>query len=105
MESRNMDELMNSSFADAIRSPQKLVSKMEKLATKNTEDIADIQKDMRDKFRTPTADELVQIRQWIIDYRKANPKESKRKVRLAAQSHFNIIEIRTPYKFEQKVNH
>lgn len=106
MESRNMDALMNDAFRNGseIFSPKKVESKMSALSNKNTSDIAEIQKDMRDKFRTPTADELVEMRQWIIDYKKANPKESKRQVRIAAQNNFNIIEIRAPHKHEIKSN-
>lgn len=97
-----MDALMNDAF-NSIKaySPNIIAKKMDKLSAKNTNDIAEIEKDMQDKFRTPTADELTEIRQWIIDYRKANPKESKRKVRLATQAHFNIIEIRAPHKFDK----
>lgn len=44
----------------------------------------------KDFYRAPTSDELLEMRQWAIDYKKLHKQASKREVRKATQSHFNI---------------
>lgn len=40
--------------------------------------------------RTPNATEILEIREWIKDYRKMHPKASRREIRRATQKKFNI---------------
>ena len=53
-------------------------------------------------IRTPTADELEQMRLYMLQYKKDNPKASKREIRKATQAHFNVQIYRKPFKRELK---
>lgn len=92
MQSQNLTALM----ADALKNPfeeqKKVQTKMEKLAVKNERDLSkkEVPQKNGDFMRVPTADELVDMRQWVIDYKSANRHDSKRQIRKAVQQHFNI---------------
>jgi hypothetical protein len=67
-------------------------AKMKSIETANNKAFAkrSMPPDERNYERTPTAEELIQFRQWAIDYKKRMPKASKREVRRAVQEHFHI---------------
>ena len=44
-----------------------------------------------DDTRIPTAEELVQMRNFAIEYKRCNKKASKREIRRATQKQFNIL--------------
>lgn len=79
-------------LVDALKSPfePKPVTKkkMEALAVKNEKDLSE--KKLPDYLRTPTGDELIAMRQWAVDYKKARKGASKREIRKATQEHFHI---------------
>lgn len=71
-----------------LNKPAELKKSMTALAQKNKDDLSS--KEMPDYLRTPTAEELIEMRQWAIDYKKRNKNASKREVRKATQAHFRI---------------
>ena len=84
-----MTELMDlASLKNQALSPKKVKSALNKLAIKNKKDLSF--KDVPEYMRTPTADELIEMRQWAIDYKKFHTTASKREVRKATQEHFKI---------------
>lgn len=88
MQEQNMTALMASAFKDAFMKPTAVKKQMKSLAAKNVNDLKE--KELPDYLRTPTADELIQMRQFAIDYKKANKQASKREIRKATQKHFHI---------------
>ena len=88
MQSQNLTELMSSAFTNLFEQPAKVMSHMNQIANKNGTDLEN--KDVPDYLRLPTAEELFEMRQWAIDYKKSNPSESKRQIRKAVQHHFKI---------------
>jgi hypothetical protein len=92
MQERHLNELVSASFAAALlgpkkaESPKKVKADMEVLADKNKADLPNLPL----SERTPTSDELVEMRQYAVDYKKNNKKASKREVRKAVQEKFNI---------------
>ena len=88
MQEQNFTGLMHSAFKDSLDRPNVVKKKMSNLAKKNEKDLSE--KPLPDYLRIPTAEELIEIRQWAIDYKKSNKNASKREVRRATQQHFNI---------------
>lgn len=88
MQEANMTELMKSVFEKPEQSLRVTKQKMAKLAVKNERDLS--YKNLPEYMRTPTADELFEMRQWAIDYKKFHKRASKREVRKATQHHFKI---------------
>lgn len=83
-----MTALMQSALKGGLIKPKFIEQQMENLAIKNKNDLA--KKEFPDYLRIPTAEELTEMRQWAIDYKKANKQASKREVRKATQKHFSI---------------
>lgn len=67
--------------------PKAIKNQITKLAKQNEEDLRPVLKDYE---RTPTADELTQMHNYAVQYRKNNKKASRREVRRAIQKKFNI---------------
>ena len=88
MQEQNFTELLASAASSRKAALKTLRPKMETLADKNKNDLA--KKELPDYLRTPTADDLIEMRQWAIDYKKFNKKASKREIRKAVQRHFHI---------------
>lgn len=88
MQEQNFTELLASAQSMKKMALETLRPKMEKLADKNKKDLQ--KKELPDYLRTPNADELIEMRQWAIDYKKFNTKASKREIRKATQQHFHI---------------
>lgn len=88
MQEQNMAELMAMAFKNPSMSAAKVKKKMTALSVKNKKDLS--YKKLPEYLRTPTAEELMEMRRWAIDYKKSFPKESKRQIRKAVQEHFKI---------------
>ncbi len=88
MQAQNLDYLLQDAAQNFTDKPFVTQKKMLDLALKNDSDLAE--KNLPDKMRTPTADELTEMRQYAIDYKHNNRRASKREVRKATQQHFNI---------------
>jgi hypothetical protein len=88
MQERRLTELLSDAFNKPFDELGSVTPKMEKLSVLNRMGLQD--KDVPDYLRIPTAGELIEIRQWAVDYKKANKHASKREIRKATQSHFKI---------------
>ena len=88
MQEQNMTALMQSALKEGLLKPRFVEKQIGLLADKNKKDLA--KKELPDYLRTPTAEELIEMRQWAIDYKKGNKQASKREVRKATQEHFHI---------------
>lgn len=88
MQEQNLTELLASAASMKKMALGTLRPKMQKLADKNKKDLE--KKELPDYLRTPTADELIDMRQWAIDYKKLHSQASKREIRKAVQQHFHI---------------
>ena len=88
MQERNLTELLTGAFKNPSEALKTVKPKMEALSAKNTKDLE--QKVLPNYLRTPTADELVEMRQFAIDYKKLHKQASKREIRKATQAKFNI---------------
>jgi hypothetical protein len=88
MQERNLTELMNAAFKHSLDNPEVVKEKMELLSIRNREDLSNIK--LPDYLRLPSANELTEMRQWAIDYKKLNKHASKREIRKATQKYFNI---------------
>lgn len=88
MQERNLTELLSDAFKNPFEIQERVKEKMETLSVKNTEDLSN--KDVPDYLRLPSTDELIEMRQWAIDYKKAKKHASKREIRKATQKHFQI---------------
>lgn len=88
MQEQNMTALMADAFKKKPINPALLKKKMGKLALKNKKDLE--YKNLPDYLRTPTAEELTEMRQWAIDYKNTFKQASKRQIRKATQEHFKI---------------
>lgn len=88
MQEQNMTALLRSAFEKPEQSTRVVKQKMAKLAVKNERDLS--YKSLPDYMRTPTADELSEMRQWAIDYKAFHKQASKREIRKATQEHFKI---------------
>lgn len=88
MQEQNLTSLL----ADALKNPFDPIpvtrKKMESLAVKNQKDLS--ASVLPDYLRTPSADELIEMRQWAIDYKNSHKAASKREIRRATQEHFHI---------------
>lgn len=62
--------------------------KMALIAKKNREALSF--KNLPEYLRVPSTEQLIEMRQWAIDFKKANPRTSKRQLRLETQKHFRI---------------
>lgn len=92
MHEQSLKDVIETSI-DEIRSGKPISNpvvkkKMVLIAKRNKELLS--YKNMPEYLRVPTADELVEMRQWAIDFKKANPRTSKRQLRIATQAHFRI---------------
>ncbi len=88
MNSQSLDTLLLDAFKNPADALQTVKPRMQTLAKKNDEAIAEISKP--DILRTPTADELTEMRQYAIDMKNKFPMWSKRKIRKEVQQKFNI---------------
>lgn len=88
MQEQNLTALLSDALKNPTKDAQKVKSQMTDLAVKNKIDLE--KKESRNHLRTPTAEELTEMRQWAIDYKKFHKPASKREVRRATQQHFNI---------------
>ena len=88
MHQQNMTDLLASAQSFESLKPKQVINQMQKLAVKNEKDLA--AKELPNYMRTPTAAELIEMRQWAIDYKKLHKQASKREIRKATQEHFNI---------------
>lgn len=105
MQERNMTELFKAAFPGKIAisgNDDQLKKKIEAIADNNAIDIKQLneRKEKPDFFRSPSADELEQMRQFMIDYKKANRNASKREIRKATQKKFHVQIFRKPYKIK-----
>lgn len=91
MNTENYNELLKSVFDKQLDTPEKVTKKMQSIAVNNKEAIE--QTEFKDRFRTPTADELTEMRQYAIDYKKAIKRASKREIREAVREKFRIAII------------
>lgn len=88
MNSQSLDMLLLDAFKNPADTLETVKPRMQILAKENDEAIPVIAKS--DILRTPTADELVEMRQYAIDMKKKFPMWSKRKIRKEVQQHFHI---------------
>lgn len=92
MEQQSLKEVMDNAIEEikAGKTPSHPVirKKMALIAKKNREALS--YKTLPEYLRIPTAEELIVMRQWAVDYKKANPRTSKRQLRIATQAHFRI---------------
>lgn len=88
MHEQNLTALLSDAFKNPFEKKEIVQKKMETLSVKNSSDLSE--KEVPDYLRLPSANELVEMRQWAIDYKKANKQASKREVRKATQTHFQI---------------
>jgi len=88
MQERNFTELLSEAFKNPFDKKEIVKKKMETLSVKNSNDLSN--KDVPDYLRIPSANELTEMRQWAIDFKKSNKNASKREVRKATQKHFQI---------------
>ena len=88
MQENNLQTLVKDVFDNPFENRKVVKEKMKVLSVKNISDLNG--EDIPDYLRLPSADELVEMRQWAIDYKKSNKSASKREVRKAVQSHFKI---------------
>lgn len=88
MHESNFSELLK----DASIYPESPVletrNRMGKLSVKNFKDLSF--KDVPTYLRIPTTDDLVEMRDWAIEYKNLNKSASKRQVRKATQERFKI---------------
>lgn len=98
MQETHFNALLMDSFKDSFN-PKKVLlpptkpiksvkERMKSLSLKNEKDLSF--QELPDYLRIPTGDELMEMRQWAIDYKKFHGKASKREVRKATQEHFKI---------------
>lgn len=88
MHSQDFTALMSDAFKGEMRSPFENFKKMEVIADQNKIDLSE--RTLPEGVHLPNADELVNIRQWAINYQKSNKTASKRQIRKATQEHFNV---------------
>ena len=88
MQEQNLTALLSDAFKNPFDKQEVVKQKMEKLSIKNNNDLSE--KVVPDYLRLPSADELAEMREWAIDYKKANKQASKREIRKATQKHFQI---------------
>ncbi len=98
MQETHFNALLMDSFKDSFNIKKTLIPHLKKqkpvkermntLALKNEKDLSF--QELPDYLRIPTGDELMEMRQWAIDYKKFHTKASKREVRKATQEHFKI---------------
>lgn len=67
-----------------FKKDDEVLKEMVAVEKSNNEHLAE--KNLPDYLRTPTADELVEIRQFAIDLKKANKAMSKRQIRKSTQN-------------------
>jgi hypothetical protein len=96
MDNRDFSQLMDIAWKHGVKglkekgptNEDKLVKQMASLEESNNTHLAE--KKMPDYLRTPTADELSEMRQFAINLKNENKSMSKRQIRKATQAHFNI---------------
>lgn len=88
MQEQNLTALLSDAFKNPFDKQDVVKQKMEKLSIKNNNDLSE--KVVPDYLRLPSADELTEMRQWAIEFKKANKNASKREIRKATQKHFQI---------------
>lgn len=88
MQQQNLTALLTSALKDVKEDKKTLLSQMTALSVKNKVDLSF--KNLPDYLRTPTAEELIEMRSWAIGYKKTFKGASKREVRRATQTHFKI---------------
>lgn len=85
-----MRDLVRHSIDSRNRAPEKVLNDMTHLAKKNQQSLQGVEAIRTGQINVPSAKDLVQIREWMIDYKKQNKSASKREIRKAAQAHFNV---------------
>lgn len=88
MHEKDLRAVASSVHDSTLDTREKLKAKMEAIAVSNQQNLKG--KDLPDKARIPTAEELEKFRQYGIEYKSLHKKASKREIRRAIQSHFNI---------------
>ena len=88
MQEKNLTDLLSDASKNLFENKEIVKKKMETLSVKNIHDLTN--KDVPDYLRLPSPDELIEMRQWAINYKKANKQASKREIRKATQKHFQI---------------
>lgn len=88
MQEQNLTALLSSIDTKQPVAKKAIKTDMRNLAIKNKKDLE--YKNLPEYVRTPTAEELIIMRQWAIDYKKEFKSASKRQVRKAVQQHFKI---------------
>lgn len=88
MQEKNFTELLRDADLKFDSPVLETRNRMGKLSVKNFKDLSF--KDVTHYLRGPTTDDLVEMRQWAIDYKKANKSASKRQVRKATQEYFKV---------------
>lgn len=88
MQERNLEALLLDAYDKPLEKQEVVKKKMQELSFKNKKDLS--KQVLPDYLRIPDAEELEKIRQWAIDYKKANKQASKREIRKATQEHFHI---------------
>lgn len=88
MQTQNLTALLKEAMENPFENKKSTDIKMQKLSVKNMEDLYN--KVVPDYLRLPSGEELTEMRQFAIDYKKANKRASKREIRKATQYHFHI---------------
>lgn len=95
MDSSNMNALTTESLKEFYK-PEKIkgIALENRLLVKAAID----RKQLPPDTLAPGDDQLEQMAQWMKEYKRLVPAASKREIRKACQTHFNIRIFRKPYK-------
>lgn len=86
LESAQLGEMFANKQAPSVN--RQVLKEMRSIEESNNRHLAE--KDLPDDTRTPTDKELLQMRNFAIEYKRANKNASKREIRRATQKQFNI---------------